>query len=106
MTDSQVINLVDHIQVAEGAVVSKTLLKKTAGSVTLFAFDQGQELSEHTAPYDALVQVLDGSAAWRIGGEAVTVSAGESVLLLADVPHGVVALTPFKMLLTMIRASA
>lgn len=100
----EAISLVDHIQYAEGSVVSKTLIKKQTGTVTLFAFDTGQELSEHTAPYDAMVEVLDGTAHWRIGGLDIAVRAGEFVMLPANVPHGVVAETPFKMLLTMIRA--
>jgi quercetin dioxygenase-like cupin family protein len=106
MTKPQAMHMIDHIQYADEAVVSKTLIKKQTGTVTLFAFDEGQELSEHTAPYDALVHMLDGSAAWRIGGEAINVHAGEFVILPADVPHAVVASTPFKMVLTMIRDTA
>ena len=86
-----------------GAVVSRTLAKTRGGSVTLFAFDVGQELSEHTAPFDALVQVLDGAVQLTIGGEEVVARAGETVRMPAGVPHAVRALEPFKMLLTMVR---
>ena len=88
----------------EGAIVSRAILKKATGSVTLFAFDGGQGLSEHTAPFDALVHVLEGRAEVRIGGEATVLGAGEAILMPAGVPHAVSAPERFKMLLTMIRA--
>jgi quercetin dioxygenase-like cupin family protein len=88
----------------DGAVVSRTLIKKPVGTVTAFAFDAGQGLSEHTAPYDALVQVLDGRAAITVGGVAHDVSAGEMLMLPANVPHALHAPQRFKMMLTMIRA--
>jgi quercetin dioxygenase-like cupin family protein len=87
-----------------GAVVSRTLVKKPAGTVTLFAFDQGQELSEHTAPYDALVHVLDGKARITIAADAHEVATGQMLLLPANVPHALTAVERFKMLLIMIRA--
>lgn len=86
-----------------GGVVSRTLVKKTGGTVTVFAFDEGQALSEHTAPFDAIVQVLDGEALLVIGGKKVPARAGQTVLMPADVPHAVNATTRFKMLLTMVR---
>ncbi len=86
-----------------GSVVSRTLIKRPVGTVTLFSFDKGQGLSEHTAPFDALVQVLDGQAELTIGGELVKAGAGQAVLMPADVPHSLHAAEPFKMLLTMIR---
>jgi quercetin dioxygenase-like cupin family protein len=86
-----------------GSVVSRTLVKAGGGSVTLFAFDAGQELSEHTAPFDALVQVLDGEVLLTIGGRPVPARAGQAVLMPAHVPHAVKATARFKMLLTMIR---
>ena len=89
-----------------GAVVSRTLVKAGGGSVTLFAFEAGQELSEHTAPFDALVQVLDGEVALTIGGAPLKARAGETVLMPAGVPHAVRAERRFKMLLTMIRETA
>jgi quercetin dioxygenase-like cupin family protein len=88
----------------DGAVVSRTLVKKPVGTVTAFAFDAGQGLSEHTAPYDALVQVLDGRATITVGGAAHDVVAGEMLLLPANVPHALHAPQRFKMVLTMIRA--
>jgi len=87
----------------EGAIVSRVLSKLPAGSVTLFAFDAAQELSEHTAPFDALVQVLDGEAEITIGAQPHLLRAGEIVLMPANVPHAVRAPTRFRMLLTMLR---
>jgi len=95
--------LVDAVQYAPGSVVSRTLLKTDAGTLTLFAFDEGQGLSEHTAPFNALVQVLDGTATLTIGARAVTVRTGELVLMPANVPHAVQNAGRFKMLLTMFR---
>jgi len=92
--------LVDY---GEGAVVSRTLVQAAVGTVTVFAFDKGQGLSEHSTPFDALVQVLDGRAEITIGGEMVSVSAGESLLMPADIPHALHAPERYKMLLTMIR---
>ncbi len=89
---------------ATDSIVSKTILDKTAGTLTLFAFDAGQKLSEHTAPYDAVVQVLDGRAAVTIDGREHPVQAGELIIMPANVPHAVAAPERFKMLLTMIRA--
>lgn len=87
-----------------GSVVSRTLIDKQIGTVTLFAFDQGQGLSEHTAPYDAFVQVLDGSAVITIAGTLHTVTAGQMIIMPANQPHSLRAEQPFKMLLVMIRA--
>lgn len=89
---------------AIGSVVSKTLLKKNAGNITLFSFDAGQGLSEHTAPFDAVVYILDGEAEITIGGETVTVTAGEMLIMPANVPHALHAEKQFKMLLIMIRS--
>ncbi len=93
------------VQYAPGSVVSRTLLKTETGTLTLFAFDTGQELSEHTAPFNAVVQVLDGTANLTIGGKPVAVETGEVVLMPANIPHAVRAGTRFKMLLTMFRAA-
>ena len=95
--------LAEGVQYASGSIVSRTLLKTDTGTLTLFAFDEGQELSEHTAPFNALVQVLDGTASLVIGGRPVTVQRGELVLMPADIPHAVRAGGRFKMLLTMFR---
>ena len=96
-------NLEQFVEYADGAVVSKTLLKKSAGTVTLFAFDSGQGLSEHTAPFDAVVYILDGEARITIGGDPNTVSAGQMLIMPANVAHALQADVPFKMLLVMIR---
>jgi len=97
-------NLAFLINYAADSIVSKTILDKPAGTITLFAFDKGQKLSEHTAPYDAVVQVLDGKGLFKIGGKPVNVSAGQIIIMPANVPHSVTAEEKFKMLLTMIRA--
>jgi quercetin dioxygenase-like cupin family protein len=92
------------IDYADDSIVSKTIIDKPVGTITLFAFDKGQKLSEHTAPYDAVVQVFDGRAQLSIGGKQTTVEAGEIIIMPANVPHAVAAQERFKMLLTMIRA--
>jgi quercetin dioxygenase-like cupin family protein len=89
---------------AEDSIVSKTIIDKPVGTVTIFAFDKGQKLSEHTAPYAAVVQVVDGRACITIGGKDVNVSAGQIIIMPANIPHAVAADEKFKMLLTMIRA--
>jgi quercetin dioxygenase-like cupin family protein len=89
----------------DGAVVSRILLKRDGGTVTLFAFDEGQSLSEHTAPFDALAHVLEGEALITIAGVPLTVPAGDIVLMPANRPHAVAAPKRFKMLLTMMRSS-
>lgn len=99
----EAINLAAFVDYAGGSVVSKTLLDKKAGTLTLFAFDQGQGLSEHTAPYDASVLVVEGEATLVIGGKPVSAKNGELVIMPAGVPHSVRADTRFKMLLIMIR---
>jgi quercetin dioxygenase-like cupin family protein len=92
------------IDYAADSVVSKTLVDKDPGTVTLFAFDAGQRLSEHTAPFDALVQITDGRAVVTIAGQEMTVAAGQVVIMPANIPHAVGGEERFKMLLTMIRA--
>jgi quercetin dioxygenase-like cupin family protein len=89
----------------EGAVVSRTLLKRGGGTVTLFAFDQGQSLSEHTTPLDAIAHVLEGEALITIAGSPIAVRSGEMVLMPANQPHAVYATSRFKMLLSMIRSA-
>jgi quercetin dioxygenase-like cupin family protein len=96
--------LTELIDYASDSIVSKTIIDKSVGTITLFAFDKGQKLSEHTAPCDAVVQVLDGRAQLTIGGKYTTVSAGQLIIMPANVPHAVAAEEKFKMLLTMIRA--
>ena len=97
------IGLADAVDYADGSIVSKTLLDKKAGTLTLFAFDAGQGLSEHTSPYDATLYVLEGTAKLMIGGKEVLARAGEMVIMPANVPHSVNATERFKMLLIMIR---
>lgn len=97
------INLGSGIEYAAGSVVSKTLLDKKTGTLTLFSFDAGQGLSEHTSPYDATVQIIDGEAEITIGGKQVIAKAGDLVIMPANVPHELRAKQRFKMLLIMIR---
>jgi len=97
-------NLADLIEYSTDSIVSKTILDKPAGTITLFAFDKEQKLSEHTAPYDAVVQILEGQARLTIGGQEKRVSAGQIIIMPLNVPHAVAADDKFKMLLTMIRA--
>lgn len=101
---AQVMTLTDLADYQEGSIVSRVLLKQEKGNVTFFAFDQGQELSEHTAPFDALVQVLEGEAEVTIAGQPHRLQAGEMIIMPADKPHALKAPRRFKMLLTMIRA--
>jgi quercetin dioxygenase-like cupin family protein len=96
-------NLAKLVDYAADSIVSKTILDKPAGTITLFAFDKGQKLSEHTTPYDAVVQVLDGVAAVTIDGRENKVAAGDIIIMPGNIPHAVAATKRFKMLLTMIR---
>jgi quercetin dioxygenase-like cupin family protein len=97
-------SLAECLEYQDQAIVSRVLLKKPAGNVTLFAFDAGEELSEHTCPYEALLHVLEGAAVVTIAGEPETVEAGQVITLPAGVPHAVRAPRRFKMLLTIVRA--
>lgn len=101
---SQNVRLVELANYQEGAVVSRTLLKRPTGTVTVFAFDAEQGLSEHTSPFDALLHVLEGQASITIAGKPLSLGTCECVLLPANQPHAVKAATPFKMLLKMIRS--
>jgi quercetin dioxygenase-like cupin family protein len=99
------VELASLVGYQEGSVVSRTLVEDRAGTVTLFAFDSGQGLSEHTAPYDALLHVIEGEALVTVAGNESHVAAGEAILLPAGKPHAVRAPTRFKMLLTMVRTT-
>ena len=99
----RVVELAGLVEYQEGSVVSRTVIDKATGTVTLFAFDQGQGLSEHTTPFDALVHIVDGEAQITISGEPFNVKAGEMLIMPADQPHALTATQPFKMLLVMIR---
>ncbi|MDO9129854.1 MAG: cupin domain-containing protein [Anaerolineales bacterium] len=101
---AQILSLADLISYQEGAIVSRVILKAEAGNVTFFAFDEGQELSQHTAPFDALVHVLDGEVEIKISGQPFQLKTGEAIIMPANDPHAVKATRKFKMLLTMIRA--
>jgi quercetin dioxygenase-like cupin family protein len=103
MPAGEVVHLADLVQYAEGSIVSRALVQKPVGSLTLFAFDREQGLNEHTAPYDAYVQVLDGEGELVIAGRTIPVRMGDTVLMPAGIPHAVHATQRFKMLLTMIR---
>ena len=101
--EAKATRLAGMIEYQEGAVVSRTIIDKDAGTVTLFAFDEGQGLSEHTAPSDALVYVLEGEVNVSISGKLVGVKEGEMTIMPANKPHALTAVSKFKMLLTMIR---
>ncbi len=100
---SEVNSLTKMIQYQEKAIVSKSLIDRKSGTVTLFAFDKGQGLSEHTAPYDALVQIVDGEAEVTLSGKSHHLKTGEIIVMPAREPHALKALARFKMLLTMLK---
>lgn len=100
---SEILRLTELVSYQDGSVVSRQISKAEAGNVTLFAFDQDQELSEHTAPFDALVHILDGRAEIKISGKPFNLETGDAIIMPANEPHALKASTPFKMLLTMIR---
>jgi quercetin dioxygenase-like cupin family protein len=95
---------VESIEYADGSVVSKTIIKKPTGNITLFAFDEGEGLAEHSSPYEALVQLLDGKAEITIGGTPYNLQTGQSIILPANIPHSLKANEKFKMMLTMIKS--
>ena len=103
-TDSEIVNLPSALQYQPKSVISRVLLKNAGGTITLFAFDQGEGLSEHKTPYDAFVTLIEGEAKIRIADREHHLKPGDSLVLPADVPHAVDAPTQFKMLLTMIKA--
>ena len=100
----QTMDLAGLVAYQDGAVVSREVIRQRTGTVTVFAFDAGQQLSEHTAPFDALVHIIDGEAEITISGKPIRAKAGELVLMPANQPHALKAITRFKMVLTMIRA--
>ena len=101
---AQAVRLIGLVDYQDGSVVSRTIIDKKSGTVTLFAFDEGQGLSEHTAPFDALVYLLDGEAEVVISGKALRLKEGEMVMMPANQPHALKAVKKFKMILTMIRS--
>jgi quercetin dioxygenase-like cupin family protein len=102
--DLKPVVLADMVEYQNDAIVSKTIVEKNTGTVTLFAFDQGQGLSEHTAPFDAMVQVLDGEVEIRISGNPYHLNQGEMIVMPANEPHALKAVRRFKMLLTLVRS--
>jgi len=104
MSSTEITRLGETVNYQDGAVVSRTLVKRATGTITVFAFDAGQGLSEHTAAFDALVQMIEGEAEITIAGKVFQVRGGEAILLPANQPHAVAATKRFKMLLTMIRS--
>ncbi len=100
---STIYNFKNQVEYAEGGIVSKRIIHKDTGNVSLFAFDKGQELSEHTAPFDALLTVLEGTGEVLIDQNPYLLKAGESVIMPANIPHAVNAVERFKMLLVMIK---
>lgn len=100
---AEVVRLSDMVSYQQGSIVSRIIIKKPNGNLSLFAFDKNQSLSEHTAPFDALIQVLEGNAEVIIGGISHQLSVGESIIMPANIPHAVNASEQFKMLLTMIK---
>jgi quercetin dioxygenase-like cupin family protein len=102
--EAEVSRLADLVAYQKGSVVSRTIIEKKTGTVTLFSFDTGQGLSEHTAPFDALVYVLDGEAEITISGKSLCLKEGEMTIMPANQPHALKAIQRFKMLLTMIRS--
>ncbi len=101
---SEIFNLENAVSYAAGSIVSKTIVKKQTGNITLFAFDKGQELSEHTAPFDAMVNVMDGKVEISIDKKPYLLSAGEFILMPANIPHALKAVEKFKMMLVMIKS--
>ena len=98
-----IFNLLQEIEYSKGGIVSKQIMKNQAGNVTLFSFDKEQGLSEHTAPFDALVQIIDGKAKITVGGTPHTLEAGQIIIMPAHISHAVYAVEQFKMVLTMIK---
>ena len=94
----------ESIEYADSSVVSKTIVKKPSGNITLFAFDKGEGLAEHSSPHDALVQMLDGKAEIVIGGTPYNLQVGQNIILPANIPHALKAIEKFKMMLTMIKS--
>jgi quercetin dioxygenase-like cupin family protein len=102
---SRIFSFNKSIEYSDGGIVSKTVLKKQSGNISLFSFSKGEALSEHTAPFDAMIQVVDGKGEIIIGGNPFILEAGEAIIMPANIPHAVNAVEKFKMVLTMIRSN-
>lgn len=103
---SKIMALENEVQYSDHSIVSRQVIKESGGNVSLFAFDKDQELSEHTAPFDAIIQVLDGKTEISIAGKKYLLEQGSSIIMPANIPHAVKAVERFKMLLTMVRQPA
>jgi len=101
---AKVFSLNESVEYASGGILSKTILKKETGNISLFSFAKGEALSEHTAPFDAMIQVVDGKGEVTIGGMPYVLQSGEIIILPANIPHSVFAVEKFKMVLTMIKS--
>ena len=102
---SKVFSFSDSVDYSEGGIVSKTILKKETGNISLFSFDKGEALSEHTAPFDAMITVVDGKGEVIIGGKPFILASGQSIIMPANITHAVNAVEKFKMVLTMIKSN-
>jgi quercetin dioxygenase-like cupin family protein len=102
---AKVFSFSDSVEYSPGGIVSKTVLKKQTGNISLFSFDKGEALSEHTAPFDAMIQVVDGKGEITIGGKSYLLEAGQTIIMPANISHAVKAVEKFKMVLTMIRST-
>jgi len=102
---AKVFSFRESIDYSDGGIVSKTVIKKQTGNISLFSFDKGEALSEHTAPFDAMIQVVDGKGEVVIGGKSFILEAGQSIIMPANITHAVNAVEKFKMVLTMIKSS-
>jgi quercetin dioxygenase-like cupin family protein len=105
MNTNEIYNLKDHVEYSTDSIVSKTILKKETGNITLFALSKGQEISEHSAPFDAFVQILEGEADIVLGGKSNVLKEGESIIMPANIPHALKALSDYKFMLVMIRSN-
>ncbi|MDR0911248.1 MAG: cupin domain-containing protein [Methanobrevibacter sp.] len=101
---SEIINIKEFVSYQDGAIVSRELIKKEAGNVTIFAFDKGESLSTHSAPFDAMVEIIDGEAKITIDNVDYYLKEGELIIMPANIPHGLVAIEQFKMILTLIKS--
>jgi quercetin dioxygenase-like cupin family protein len=102
---AKVFSFNESVEYSDGGIVSKTVLKKQTGNISLFSFDKGEALSEHTAPFDAMIQVVDGRGEIIIDGKSYFLEAGHVIIMPANIPHAVKAVERFKMVLTMIKSS-
>ncbi len=102
---AKVFSFNESVEYSEGGIVSKTVLKKQTGNISLFSFDKGEALSEHTAPFDAVIQVVDGRGEIIIDGKSYFLETGQVIIMPANIPHAVKAVERFKMVLTMIKSS-